>query len=86
MPRYSAKAKKLRGQGKIGPLFFQLPYYVKRSVSYHDLGPIARALLIEIGSRYNGSNNGMIVLGMREAAYEIGCSQSSTSRAGRELG
>lgn len=85
MPRYSAKARRLKGGGKIGPPFFQLPHHVKRSTSYHGLGPIARALLIEIGSRYNGSNNGLIVLGVREAAYEIGCSLSSISRAAREL-
>jgi len=58
---------------------------VKRSTSYHGLSPIARALLIELIDRYNGSNNGFIALGVREAAYEIGCSQMSISRAAREL-
>jgi hypothetical protein len=86
MPKYSAKQRKMRGRGKIsGPHFIQLFHYVKRSTSYHGLGAIARALLIELIDRYNGCNNGMIVLGVREAAYEIGCSQMSISRAGREL-
>jgi hypothetical protein len=76
----------LRGRGKIGgPHFIQLFHYVKRSTSYHGLGNIARAMLTELIDRYNGCNNGMIVFGVREAAYEIGCSQMSISRAGREL-
>jgi hypothetical protein len=86
MPKYSTKQRKLRGRGKIGgPHFIQLFHYVKRSTSYHGLSPIARAFLTEIIDRYNGCNNGMIVLGVREAAYEIGCSQMSISRAAREL-
>jgi hypothetical protein len=58
---------------------------VKRSTSYHRLSLAARALLTEIHDRYNGSNNGMIVLGVREAAYELGCNQGTISRAAREL-
>jgi hypothetical protein len=86
MPRFSAWQKKKRGQGKHwGPPFIQLFHHVKRSTSYHGLSPIARALLIELIDRYNGSNNGFIALGVREAAYEIGCSQMSISRAAREL-
>ena len=86
MPKYSAKQRQMRGQGKgSGPAFIQLFHYVKRSTSYHGLGPIARALLTEIIDRYTGINNGMIVLGVREAAYEIGCSQGSISIAMRQL-
>jgi hypothetical protein len=88
MPKYSAKQRKLRGlNGKhhSGPSFIQLPHYVKRSTSYHGLSLTARALLIELIDRYNGSNNGFIVLGVREAAYEIGCNQGTISRAMREL-
>ena len=58
---------------------------MKRSTSYHGLGNIARALLTELIDRYNGCNNGMIVLGVREAAYELGCSKSTISEAFREL-
>jgi hypothetical protein len=86
MSRYSAKQKKMRGQGKhSGPSFIQLPHYVKRSVEFHSLGNIARALLLELIDRYNGCNNGMIVLGVREAAYELGCNKGTVSRAFREL-
>ena len=86
MPKYSAKQRKMRGGGKTGgPAFIQLFHYVKRSVEYHRLSPVARALLIELIDRYNGSNNGNIVLGRREAMYEIGCGADAVSNATREL-
>jgi hypothetical protein len=44
---------------------------VKRSAAYHGLGSYARSLLFELIDRYNGCNNGMIGLGVREAAYEL---------------
>jgi hypothetical protein len=81
-----AKARRIIDKGKAsGPPFFQLPLHVKRSASYHGLGAVARALLIEVGSRYTGNNNGMISLGAREAAYELRCSLSTASRAFIEL-
>jgi hypothetical protein len=87
VPKFSKRQQKLRGIGgkHHGPNFIQLPHHVKRSTSYHGLGYIARLLLIELIDRYNGSNNGFIALGVREAAYEIGCSQGSISNALREL-
>ena len=86
MPKYSAKQRKLRGQGKTGgPTFMQFFHYLKRSTSYHGLSPIARALLIEIFDRYNGGNNGMIVLSVREAQYELNCGPATVCRAMREI-
>jgi hypothetical protein len=86
MPRYSAKQRKLRGMGKTsGPNFAQFFHYIKRSTSYHGLSLAARALLVEIHDRYNGCNNGMIVLSVREAAYELRVNQGTISRAAREL-
>ncbi len=94
MPKFDPLARKRLGlngrhkrrvHGKHGPNFIQLFHYVKRSVEYHGLGPFARALLIEMIDRYNGSNNGFIILGVREAAYELHCNKSTISRAMREL-
>jgi hypothetical protein len=87
MPRYSAKARRIKGRGShSGPNFIQLFHYVKRSVEYHGLSLLARALLTELIDRYNGCNNGMIVLGIREAMYETGCkSMGNISAAFREL-
>jgi hypothetical protein len=85
MPKFSAKQRKVL-QGKTsGPHFMQFFHYVKRSTSYHGLSLPARALLTEIHDRYNGSNNGMIVLGVREAEYELRCGHGTVRRAMREL-
>jgi hypothetical protein len=87
MPRHSARQKRLRGlNGKnSGPAFIQLFHFVKRSVEYHSLSLVARALLTELMDRYNGSNNGLIVLGRREAMYELRCGAEAISNATREL-
>jgi hypothetical protein len=85
MPRYSAKQRQMRGHGKKGPPHAQLPWHVIRSTAYHGLSTTARALLIELVYRYRGANNGMIGLGVREAAYELRCNQGTVSRAFREL-
>ena len=86
MPKFSAKQRKMRGQGKgSGPNFSMLFHYIKRSTSYHSLSPVARALLIEIMDRYNGYNNGFIALGRREIEYELGCGAATACRAMREV-
>jgi hypothetical protein len=85
MPRYSARARKLRGEGKSGPPFIKLPRYIKRSAAYYGLSNYARALLIELIDRYNGCNNGMICLGKREIQYELRCGSDTACRAMREL-
>lgn len=85
MPRFSAKARKLRGGGKTGRPFIQLYHFVKRSTAYHSLSPTARALLLELIDRYTGINNGMIVLGVREAEHELHSSHATICRAMREL-
>ena len=81
----SAKARRLRGKAKKGRQFLRLFTNVKRSTEYHGLGCYARALLFELIDRFNGCNNGMIGLGVREAAYELGCSQGTACNAMREL-
>jgi hypothetical protein len=65
--------------------FLQLYTNVKRSAAYHSLSSYARSLLFELIDRYNGCNNGMIGLGVREAAYELGCCNGTVSNAMREL-
>ena len=61
--------------------FIQLWTNVKRSAAYHSLNCAARAALVELLDRYNGCNNGMIGLGVRELADELGCSKDTASRA-----
>ena len=58
---------------------------VKRSQAWHDLSLAARCALIELIDRYNGINNGMIGLGVRELAKALRCSQGTACNALREL-
>jgi len=86
MTKYSAKQRRLRGRGKSnGPGFIQLFHYVKRSAAYHSLSVYGRAFLTELIDRYNGSNNGSIRLGVREAAFEMNCSHSTACKAMRDV-
>ena len=85
MPRYSAKQKKMRGKARSGRQYLQLYANVKRSRAYHGLSCYARAILFSSIHRHSGINNGMIGLGVREAAYELDCSQSTVSKAMCEL-
>jgi hypothetical protein len=73
------------GKKRKGRQFLQLFTNVKRSTAYHGLSPKARSVLFEIIDRYNGINNGMIGLGVREVAYELGIGHSSAGRAMQEL-
>src|SRR6476659_5353958 len=86
MTGYSAKQRRMCGiNGRSKRQFLQLFTNVKRSTAYYGLSPYARSLLFELIDRYNGCNNGMIGLGVREAKYELGCSQGRISKAMREL-
>jgi hypothetical protein len=86
MSRYSAKQRRMRGiGGRSKRQFLQLFTNVKRSAAYHGLSSYARSLLFELIDRYNGCNNGMIGLGVREAAYELGCCNGTVSNAMRDL-
>ena len=85
MPRYSARARKMRGGRKSGPPFVQLPHYIKHSAAYHGLSVYARALLIELIYRHNGGNNGLICLGVREVMYELGSGSATVCRAMQEV-
>jgi hypothetical protein len=71
--------KHRRQRRKSGPPFLQLYRFVKRSQVWHDLSLTARCALIELIDRYNGINNGMIGLGVRELAEELNCSLGSAA-------
>ena len=63
-----------------------LPHYLLRSEAYRSLKPGPVALLVQIVLRYNGSNNGLIGLGRREACEAISISDKDTaSKYFREL-
>jgi len=53
----------------------KLRFWLLNSPAWQSLPPAARALYIDIVKRYNGSNNGRIVMGVRDAAKLIGVSK-----------
>jgi hypothetical protein len=65
--------------------FSKLPHFIQRSEAYYGLSVFGRTLLLELIVRYNGCNNGMIALGLREAAYELHVGQETIRRAFIEL-
>ena len=74
-----------KGRRKSGPSFLRLYHKVKRSQAYHELSVYARAALVELLDRFDGSNNGMIVLGVRQLAEELRCGHTAASKALRDL-
>ena len=55
--------------------YVKLRFWLLNSLAWQSLPPTARALYIEIVKRYNGSNNGRIVMGVRDTAKLIGVSK-----------
>ena len=53
--------------------------------AYRSLSCPARCLLVELGRRYNGHNNGNIPLSVREAANLLGTGKNQAMRAFRDL-
>ncbi|WP_430437987.1 hypothetical protein [Oceanibaculum nanhaiense] len=64
--------------------FVQLPHYMLRSAAWGNLSPNAKALLIAVWQRHNGSNNGEIAFAVRDAS-SIGLSKDVAARAFTEL-
>jgi hypothetical protein len=68
-----------------GPVFIQLFRYELDCSAYVSLSPYARAALIEVNRGYNGSNNGKIVLSVRDLARRLGCHRDTACGALHEL-
>jgi hypothetical protein len=67
MKKLNRNSAKARRRGK-GPLHIQIFRYVMDCPAYASLSAKARAALIEVTRGHNGSNNGMIVLSVRQLA------------------
>lgn len=80
-----AKKQKMRGRGlSRGDRFVRLDFYLLKSPAWLTLSPPAKALYVEVCTRYNGINNGTISYSVREAGA-IGLSRSAAARAFDEL-
>lgn len=84
--RRGGRGVNAKGRSKRSSPFVKLPHYVLKSDAYRSLKPGPVALLVQIVLRYNGSNNGQIALGRREACEAINISDKDTaSKYFREL-
>lgn len=71
-----------KGRSKGSP-HVRLDHSVFHSAAYRALAPVERVMLLELTGLYNGSNNGELWLGVRDAAKLIGVADPET--AGRAL-
>jgi len=63
----------------------RLHHWMMETPAWKDLNATARAVYIEIATRYNGTNNGFIVYSVREAARDLKIGTSTAKRAFDDL-
>jgi hypothetical protein len=67
------------------PRHVRLYHWMLRAEAWQSLGAMARALYVELSSRYNGTNNGQIIFSVRQAAKALHASKDTAARAFDEL-
>ncbi|WP_206338731.1 hypothetical protein [Sulfitobacter sp. BSw21498] len=70
-------SKPYKRKKKGGGRFVQLPEWLQASEAWTTLKPGPRALYIELKRRYNGSNNGHIILSHRSAAQSLNVNRNT---------
>jgi hypothetical protein len=65
--------------------YFQVHYYMVITEAWRALSASARAVYVQVGSRYTGSNNGRIAFSVRDAAAECNIATNTAARALKEL-
>lgn len=73
-----------KGRSKSEP-FIRLHRGVTNSAAWKSLSPVARALLIEVWARNDGTNNGRIGYSVRDGAQALGVGKSTIARAFTDL-
>jgi hypothetical protein len=65
--------------------YFQLHHYMMKTDAWKALSAAARAVYLQIGFRYDGSNNGKIAYSVRDAATECLLAKETAGRVFKEL-
>ena len=65
--------------------YFQLHHYMLKTDAWKALSAAAVRVYIQIGSRYNGANNGRLSFSVRDAAFECNLAMNTAMRALHEL-
>jgi hypothetical protein len=79
------KWRRKQGRKSTGPPFVQLFKYMLRSPAWLALSATAQAAYVRLALRYDGCNNGMLVLSVRTLARELHVSRATAARALIEL-
>jgi Helix-turn-helix domain len=74
-------AKKREGPDR----YFQLHHYMLKTEAWRSLSAAARAVYVQLGARYNGTNNGKLACSVRDAAEECRLDKNTAMRAFKEL-
>jgi DNA-binding transcriptional regulator YhcF (GntR family) len=70
---------------RTSPHFVQLFVYMLDSAAYLSLGCAARAVLVEFGRIYDGSNNGRLGMSIRTLARRCNIANNTAGKALKEL-
>jgi hypothetical protein len=65
--------------------YFQVHHYMLKTDAWRALSANARAVYLQIGARYTGSNNGKIVFSVRDAASERDIARNTAGRCFKKL-
>jgi hypothetical protein len=65
--------------------YFQVHHYMLKTDAWRALSANARAVYLQIGARYTGSNNGKIVFSVRDAASECDIARNTAGRCFKKL-
>lgn len=73
------------GRSKGSGRFLRLDYDLLTSPAWLSLSPAPRAVLIQVGKRYNGANNGMLAASVRDLADECRINKDTAAKALKTL-
>jgi hypothetical protein len=82
-PTNRPKRRRVNAKGRSEGVdrFVMLPHYLLKSAAWRSLKPVERGLYVEVAQRFNGSNNGKIGLGQREAGMALHVRPQTAGRA-----
>lgn len=85
MPKRRKRQTNATGRSEGGGQYLPISYRMAQTKAFRSLTGTTLKVWIELRIRYNGHNNGLVSLSLREAAALLGMSQTTAQRALIEL-
>jgi len=85
MPKRRKSKINATGRNEGGGQYLAISYKMARTQAFRSLTGTTLKVWIELRTRFNGHNNGLVSLSLREAAALLGMSQTTAHRALTEL-